>query len=36
MDITDQERTFDAFVRWAGRAAMVIVAALILLYLVNG
>lgn len=36
MDITDQERTFDAFVRWAGRAVIVIIVALVLLYIVNG
>ena len=36
MDITDQERTFEGFVRWAVRAVIAIFAALILLYIVNG
>lgn len=36
MDITEQERTFEGFVRWSVRAVMVIAAALILLYIVNG
>lgn len=36
MDISEQERTFDAFVRWSMRAVIVIFAALILLYIVNG
>lgn len=36
MDISEQERTFDAFVRWSMRAVIIIFAALILLYIVNG
>lgn len=36
MDITEQERTFEGFLRWSVRAVMVIVVALILLYIVNG
>ncbi len=36
MDIEEQERTFDGFVRWSVRAVIVIVVALILLYIVNG
>lgn len=36
MDITEQERTFDAFVKWTGRAVVVIIVALLLLYIVNG
>lgn len=36
MDITDQERTFDAFVKWSLRAVIVIIVGLLLLYIVNG
>ncbi|MDT0681318.1 aa3-type cytochrome c oxidase subunit IV [Roseicyclus sp. F158] len=36
MDITDQERTFEGFVRIVSYAATVIVVLLILLYLLNG
>lgn len=36
MDIEEQERTFEGFVRWSVRAVIAIIVALILLYLVNG
>ncbi len=36
MDISEQERTFEGFVRWTMRVVMVIIIALILLALVNG
>ena len=36
MDITEQERTFEAFVRWIIRTVIVIVVGLILLAIVNG
>ena len=36
MDITEQERTFEAFVRWTIRVVIVIVVGLILLAIVNG
>jgi hypothetical protein len=36
MDITEQERTFESFVRWTMRTVMVILIGLILLAIVNG
>lgn len=36
MDITEQERTFEGFVRWTIRTVIVIIVALILLAIVNG
>ena len=36
MDITEQERTFEAFVRWTIRTVIAIVVGLILLAIVNG
>jgi hypothetical protein len=36
MDITEQERTFDGFMRATVRTAIVIIVALILLALING
>lgn len=36
MDITEQERTFEAFVRWTIRTVIVILVALIFLAIVNG
>lgn len=36
MDIAAQERTFEGFMRWVTRAAIVIVVALVFLALVNG
>ena len=36
MDITEQERTFEAFVRWTMRAVFAILVGLILLAIVNG
>ncbi|NBD28754.1 MAG: aa3-type cytochrome c oxidase subunit IV [Alphaproteobacteria bacterium] len=36
MDITEQEKTFDGFITFTTRAAIVIIVALILLALING
>lgn len=36
MDITEQERTFEAFVRWTMRTVIAILVGLILLAIVNG
>ena len=36
MDITDQEKTFNAFIAWVTRGTIAIVVALILLGLING
>lgn len=36
MDITEQERTFEAFVRWTIRTVVVILVSLVLLGIVNG
>lgn len=36
MDITEQERTFDGFVRWTTRVVVVVIVTLILLAIVNG
>ena len=36
MDITEQERTFEAFVRWTMRVVVAILVGLILLAIVNG
>ena len=36
MDITTQEKTFDGFIRFVTRGAIICIAALILLALVNG
>ena len=36
MDITEQERTFEAFVRWTIRTVIVILVSLVLLGIVNG
>jgi hypothetical protein len=36
MDITEQERTFEGFVRWTIRTVMVILIGLILLAIING
>lgn len=36
MDITEQEKTFDGFVRWTIRVTVTIIVALILLALING
>ncbi len=36
MDITEQERTFEAFVRWTMRVVVAVIVALILLAIVNG
>ena len=36
MDITEQERTFEAFVRWTIRVVVAIIVGLILLAIVNG
>lgn len=35
MDITEQERTFDAFMKWTTRTTIVIIVALIFLALVG-
>jgi hypothetical protein len=35
MDITEQERTFDGFVRWTIRTVMVIIVALLVLAVVG-
>ena len=36
MDITEQEKTFNAFVRWVGWGAAIIIVGLVLLGLING
>ncbi|PVA09627.1 aa3-type cytochrome c oxidase subunit IV [Pelagivirga sediminicola] len=36
MDITVHEKTFDAFVKWSTRVAIVAICALIFMALVNG
>lgn len=36
MDITEQERTFEGFVRWTMRIVVAIIVGLILLAIVNG
>lgn len=36
MDITEQERTFEGFVRWTLRTVVTIIVALILLAFING
>jgi hypothetical protein len=36
MDITEQERTFEGFVRWTIRTVIVIIVGLILLAIING
>ena len=36
MDITEQERTFEAFVRWTIRGVIATLAGLVLLAIVNG
>ncbi|SEN02268.1 aa3 type cytochrome c oxidase subunit IV [Palleronia salina] len=36
MDISEQEKTFNGFVRWTVRTVVVIIVALILLALING
>jgi hypothetical protein len=36
MDITEQEKTFDGFVKWVTRTAVACIVALILLALING
>ena len=35
MDISDQERTFEYFVRWTGRIVIAILVILVLLALIN-
>ena len=36
MDITEQERTFEAFVRWTIRTVVAIFVGLVLLWIING
>jgi hypothetical protein len=36
MDITEQERTFEAFVRWTIRVVFAVLIGLVLLAIVNG
>ena len=36
MDITEQERTFAAFMWWSSRVVITVIVLLILLYLING
>lgn len=36
MDITEQERTFESFIRWMTRAAVATIVLLILIAIVNG
>lgn len=36
MDITEQERTFEGFVRWTIRTVIAIIVSLVLLGIVNG